>query len=369
MSQSISNNPADYTEIKLQDLKPGVLIQFEVFLYLPINQRFVRLLAPGEGPDQEFMQRYSKRGIHVLWVPKKDLEKYHAYLTAKPPVPRTVEAAHIIAAIQSPEITVEEKKQIIQTEAQAVVQELTEAQSLIDQEEADRKAWETVQDVLDAIGAYTSSSVKEVWNLAKLDAGLEHSVKVSTYTVIFAMAFGKIDSELIADLAMAGLLHDIGMSQVPAPVASMDWMSMDHMRKSTYATHVDSGLKLLQSIDATLPARVQAMIGQHHEKFDGSGYPKRLAGFKIDDVTQLLGMADLLDAMKDGHWDGQERTLKDSFHVLEKLEKAKIFPEFFNPDIYSTVIHWVRHSVTNEMREAAARIVGGKAQELIKKAA
>jgi HD-GYP domain-containing protein (c-di-GMP phosphodiesterase class II) len=87
---------------------------------------------------------------------------------------------------------------------------------------------------------------------------------------------------------------------------------------------------------------VLAILSQHHEKFDGTGYPKGLKGFSVDDISQLLSIADLVDTVGSGHWDGKERTLKETLEEIETMEKSRTFPEHFNPEVYAAVMRWVR---------------------------
>jgi putative two-component system response regulator len=126
---------------------------------------------------------------------------------------------------------------------------------------------------------------------------------------------------------------------------------------SDYAKHVEATLSILGEYAASIPPRVSQIIYQHHEKFDGTGYPKKLEGFKIDDISQLLAVADLIDSMCCGRWDGTERTLTDSFDTLERIQKSSTFPEHFNPEIFAAVLRWIRSADSKtSMSEAMERV-------------
>jgi HD-GYP domain-containing protein (c-di-GMP phosphodiesterase class II) len=211
--------------------------------------------------------------------------------------------------------------------------------------------------VLDSVTDQATGAIAEALRLAEIDPDLEHAVNVATYAAIFAMAFGKIDPGLIADLALAGLLHDVGVCRVDAGLAAAAWKNFRNDQRTVYADHVEGSLALIHQYAPQVPDRVKLIIHQHHEKFDGTGYPRRLSGFQIDDVAQLVSMSDFLHAMTTGKWDGQERTLRESFETLEKLEKARTFPEYFNPDVYAIVIGWIRSSLNNEVSGKAADVV------------
>jgi HD-GYP domain-containing protein (c-di-GMP phosphodiesterase class II) len=212
-----------------------------------------------------------------------------------------------------------------------------------------------------------SGEASEIWRLSNADPTFEHALNVSTYSVLFALAFGKISMELLADLALAGLLHDIGLSQIPAQYAPIVWSEQTPEQRKEYMKHVDAGLELLDAFAPQTSPRVRTLIGQHHEKFDGKGYPKSLQGFALDDVAQLVAMADLFDSIGSGRWDGEKRTLGETLDTLEKIERARTFPEYFNPEVFSTVIRWTRSEGSKEQTAAALEVVKGQTKGLLKK--
>jgi HD-GYP domain-containing protein (c-di-GMP phosphodiesterase class II) len=132
---------------------------------------------------------------------------------------------------------------------------------------------------------------------------------------------------------------------------------MTPIDRKNYAKHVESTLSIIADYGPKIPPRVSAIIQQHHEKFDGTGYPKKLEGFRIDDISQLLAVADLIDSMCSGRWDGQERTLMESFDTLEGIQKSSTFPEYFNPEILAAVVRWIHSSDSKvSMNDALERV-------------
>jgi HD-GYP domain-containing protein (c-di-GMP phosphodiesterase class II) len=254
--------------------------------------------------------------------------------------------------------------------ARSAMAEIAAAETPAEQKKANEKAREVVRDVLEGALDKASKEVRslaaEIWALADIDPDLEHSANVSTYAVLFAMAFGRIDQELIADIAIAGLLHDAGISQVTAAVTAVPWKEMQAGQLDRYAHHVNAGNTLVEMYAPEIPARVKAMIGQHHEKFDGTGYPNHLEGFKVNDIAQLLGMADILDSMSSGQWDGQKRPLQETFATLEAIEKKRTFPEYFNPEVFGAVVKWMRNARAMDSAKEAAKIVEQTTEKLIK---
>ncbi len=393
----------DFVQGSLSDLRPGEPLTFDVYLYFERNRHVMLWRRKGEVPPIRFLARSVERGISRIWIHKDDEQEFRTYLN--PPVPeqlpdrsdavpapepearaeeavpqaesktdaepdgesvtlrfrpRTEPGAYLAAALSAQSIGEDQKKSIVSEAAQELFRETASAETLEEQKVQLKRARQTVEDVLDSSTLRAEAAVSEIWKLANIDADLEHAVNVATYAVIFAMAFGRIDTALLADIAMAGLLHDVGISQIPAGVTSIPWKSMDQKTALLYAEHVDHGLRLLQTFAPSLPQRVRTIISQHHEKFNGSGYPRGLRGFGVDDVAQLLALADLLDAVSSGAWDGVERTLRNTFETLDRVEKSRTFPEHFNPDVYAIVMRWLRSSLPGEESGAidlAVRVV------------
>ena len=120
-----------------------------------------------------------------------------------------------------------------------------------------------------------------------------HSRRVSLYARRLAEALGMTEPDLTV-IEHGALLHDIGKIGVrdlvllkPGPLTSEEW---NEMRR-----HPELGWALLQRVDYLRPA--SAIVLQHQEKWDGSGYPKRLKGEDIVIGARIFHVVDTLDAI------------------------------------------------------------------------
>lgn len=379
-----SKNIEDYFSASLNDLRPGETLSFDIHLYFPQNRHLMLWRSTGETLSIGFLEKYRAKGIETFYVHREDSDAYYRYTNpvseeqlatevdaaataAMEMVPKVT--AEITAALAAPELPPEEKKAQVETAAQKLVQQavapVTQATQATTNQQLRAAVSEILNQVLDETTDVVRSQLEDIWKLANIDPDFEHAVNVSTFAVIFAMAFGRIDGALLADLALAGLLHDIGMSQIPASIGTTPWKSFKGDDQRIYAGHVASTLDLIDSYAPGVPRRVRVLIEQHHEKFDGSGYPNRLNGFRFDDIAQLLAMADILDSFATGKWDGVRRTLKDTFTMLESLETTRTFPEHFNPDVFGAVIRWIKSGNSLKARENAISLVHKETAKVI----
>jgi response regulator RpfG family c-di-GMP phosphodiesterase len=120
-----------------------------------------------------------------------------------------------------------------------------------------------------------------------------HSDRVVAYSLRLGRELGLSHNELIA-LEQGALLHDIGKIGVrdsillkPGPLTSEEWGEMRE--------HIIHGLHIIHGIDFLKGAA--SVVGQHHEKYNGSGYPQGLIGEQIHINARIFAVADAFDAI------------------------------------------------------------------------
>jgi putative nucleotidyltransferase with HDIG domain len=120
-----------------------------------------------------------------------------------------------------------------------------------------------------------------------------HSERVVAFCIALAKKMG-IDGRNLITLEHGALLHDIGKIGVPDGIllkkGSLTDEEWDHMRR-----HVEFGSNILHGIDFLTGAR--EIVQQHHERFDGSGYPNGLGGDLICQGARIFAVADAVDAI------------------------------------------------------------------------
>ena len=104
----------------------------------------------------------------------------------------------------------------------------------------------------------------------------------------------ELSKETAAGTNMAGVIHDLGKLRVPADILTNPGRLTDH-EFGIIKTHPQVAYDILKDIDFTWP--LADIVHQHHERPDGSGYPQGLAGNDILVEAQILGIADVVEAM------------------------------------------------------------------------
>ncbi len=123
-----------------------------------------------------------------------------------------------------------------------------------------------------------------------------HSVNVSVLCTLLGLALGYPQHKL-KEVALGGLLHDIGQMKIPPRLLHKSTKLSD-IEFSIVQTHAMHGFEILrQSAAGVIPLPVIHMALQHHEKLNGTGYPRQLQKDDIHEYAKIAAVADVYDAM------------------------------------------------------------------------
>lgn len=122
----------------------------------------------------------------------------------------------------------------------------------------------------------------------------KHSINVSLIATMIGKWMGFSKNE-IYDLAMAGLLHDIGKSRVPNEILNKPGKLTDE-EYAIMKKHADYGYDILKNTSGINESIILGAL-EHHERVDGKGYPLGLYGNRIHMYGKIIAVADVYDAM------------------------------------------------------------------------
>ncbi|TFG82897.1 MAG: PAS domain S-box protein [Erysipelotrichales bacterium] len=122
---------------------------------------------------------------------------------------------------------------------------------------------------------------------------MQHSKRVSEICEIFATAL-EYEKNNVDKIKLAGLVHDIGKIGISETILNKPSKLLENEREEIQK-HSESGWRILTSA-AEFP-EIAGFILSHHERWDGSGYPKGLKGKEISQESRIIALADAYDAM------------------------------------------------------------------------
>ena len=120
-----------------------------------------------------------------------------------------------------------------------------------------------------------------------------HQRKVADLARVIAMEMD-VSSAVIEGIHIAGLVHDIGKFAIPSEVLSKPG-TLTKIETNMMRTHTGVGFNILKGIDFEHP--IAETVFQHHERIDGSGYPRGLRGDEMLLESKILAVADTIEAM------------------------------------------------------------------------
>jgi HD-GYP domain-containing protein (c-di-GMP phosphodiesterase class II) len=122
----------------------------------------------------------------------------------------------------------------------------------------------------------------------------QHSMNVGIYSTMLGLAHGYSKEELMV-LALGALLHDIGKTKVPLDILRKPGKLTDE-EFAEIKKHAEYGYLMLKD-EPNVPLLAAHCAFQHHERIDGSGYPRGIKGNDIHEYARWIGLVDSYDAM------------------------------------------------------------------------
>jgi len=166
-----------------------------------------------------------------------------------------------------------------------------------------------------------------------------HSERVAHYSKIIAkeMGFSKAECKKIYQ---AGILHDIGKIATP-DVVLLNPKKLNELEYKLIQEHVEVGYKLLLNIP--MFEDLAEIVYSHHERFDGSGYPRGLDDSHIPALSKVMAVADAFDAMTTNRIYKGRKSVREAIEELVRFEGTQ-----FNPEVIKVAKKVLKEIVIDE---------------------
>ena len=293
-----------YKKVKLNHisrkaLEVGHVYKYPVF-YKDIGDIYKVLIEENESFTKETQDKIDKLQLKDLYVLTKDHPLYEK---------DTQE--YIAKILDDDSISSKLKSEIIHDMATDTINELFSGE--INKNKIDRST-ELVNDTIQLI-LNDDSAAKAMLGVTSYDYyTYTHCVNVS----IYALGFGahlKLDKNKLNVLGRAGILHDLGKKNIPNEIVNKNGRLTDE-EFSTMKSHPSLAVEILKELGEKNQLVLDA-IEQHHEKLDGSGYPKGLKAQEIHILSQIIAIADIFDALT------TKRSYKEALKTFDALSIMK----------------------------------------------
>lgn len=166
------------------------------------------------------------------------------------------------------------------------------------------------------------------------DYTFEHSVSVCALLVAFGRGM-KLPRETIKEMALGGLLHDVGKARIPDNILNKPAKLTDD-EFARMQSHVAQSVILLKQTPGVSDIAMR-VAAEHHERFDGTGYPQRLKAETISLYGQMASIVDVYDAIS------SERVYHRGMPPTQALKK---------------LLEWSSHHFDPQLVQAFIRAIG-----------
>ncbi|MBN2795870.1 MAG: HD-GYP domain-containing protein [Clostridia bacterium] len=251
-------------KMQLNTVKNGMIIGEDIY-----NNYDVLIIASGTVITDKIFQQIERLGLDEVHIIEKDVNGDNQIVIIKDDIQNLYE--NTVESFKNLFNSIKFGKQIISEEVEEIL-----APMLMEVK-------------------HNPSLAKKLWQIEACDEyTYDHSVTVSMASALLGKWMNMTDKQ-INELAIAGLLHDIGKCNIPDEILKKPDRLTDEEFK-VMKTHATLGYLLVKN-SKDLSNEIIEGVYQHHEKFDGNGYPNKLVGEDIHIYGRLIAIADVYSAM------------------------------------------------------------------------
>lgn len=268
----------DFHPIHAKDFLSGSQSLFDVYVKLNAN-KYLKIVKAGEHFDVSRVQTYIKKGVEFFYIHKKAQEVYLQYcdtlterLLQSAQIPMEVKRAQVLN-LGDETLSFLEQKGVGPVNLQAAGRFVGHANFLIHKLKPQKNA--VLQNFLADLGSY------------------KHGIATTIVVSIMLEPLGFSDEKVIDVIALAAMLHDVGLIGKESVLTEEDESKMTKEQLEEFYKHPKAGSDLLAAIPLINPLIPQVVL-QHHERRNRRGFPSRLGAGAITTVSELVGLADEL---------------------------------------------------------------------------
>ena len=249
--------------------------------------------------DESLIERITRQGIKELYIDTdKGVDTYKA--KSHQEVQRELQQ-QLDQVLETPAAT--ERKlpaeaelstaRLVQQEASKLVVDIMEDVRLGKQIEVER-VHGTVEKMVSSIFR-NKDALLSLGRIRRMDQyTFEHSLSVTVLMLAFARELG-LERSVIDEIGVGALLHDIGKIKIPPRILNKPGR-LDDSEFKIVKSHVVLSREILKQTPGISPTAL-AVAAEHHERYDGSGYPDGLKGDEISHAGQMAAIVDVYDAI------------------------------------------------------------------------
>jgi putative nucleotidyltransferase with HDIG domain len=267
---------SEMVPVQRRELKDSVLFPADIFLRMS-EDSYILVTRQGDKANLDELHVVEQDGVEFLYVRMSDYKNLvgQSLMTAT-------------ALIDKKEVSSEKKTMFIARAMEGVFKEIEHLGINREVVEHARLVASNVRLLVDSKPDFLS--VVKVLSEIPGDL-LRHSMAVSCLSVMLANKMGWTMPATLEKLAMGGLLHDIGLKELPKEILEKPRHQLNYDERVLYETHPFRGAEILRSMPSVTEDLI-SIVFEHHENAIGQGYPRRLRDLRMNPLAKIVAFAD-----------------------------------------------------------------------------
>jgi putative nucleotidyltransferase with HDIG domain len=243
--------------------------------------------------------------------------------TAPVSVPKTTpDLAPVLAAKASRLERLQDHRQRMQACEQQLLASAKVAQSvsknlLARPEDVKRDVAKLVDSMADSMLMDADIAIHLMGDRVKGEVAYNHSLNVAVLAMILAREM-KLPSATIRAIGQGAMFHDVGESDLPPRIANPS-TPLTQAEFNVYTQHCANGVDAVKRL--ALPHEVLAVIAEHHEHADGTGYPRKLRGALMQQSAKVVAIANRYDELCNPSITAQARTPHEALSLMYSQQR------------------------------------------------
>lgn len=316
-----------FVPIQSLDLEAERQITFDLYLHMPINQRLLLYRRKGGALESDRLLNFVEGNFQNFMIRREDYNEFVKYV-----------AARLKGLIDHPDPKA--RQQTMMTVARSILSSTFQAQdsSTVNalMGNLNEITGVVIESALDNVAQGRGKSFQKLVKVAEQGSDFhKHPVNCTSLAVLITYGIGYSTYKVLSDVAIGALLHDIGLAKLPSRIsaAAHEPLSLSRDERRELYRHGEYGLKILEEKKIPVTEVIRAMVAQHHEQFNGFGYPAGLRGFAVNEFAQILRVADELDHLIRQEHLGAESLRSKVMQLFSRLQNDKLI----EPDLASRI--------------------------------
>lgn len=296
-----------FVEIRIGSVATDLPLPYDIYLMVAENPVLFRRRGDTITKDRSRLLR--QHGGKVFLVPKEQ---------------RNLHLNSLKQMIQDPSTTTEDKSRYIKESAFVHVHDLFTSDDI-------KPVLEDAKNLVTEMVSFVSSDMEAVVSLLRLSIHdyytYNHSVDVAVYSIALARKVFGEDKKMLLHAGFGGLLHDIGKRKLDYNIINKS-TALTREEWLEIKKHPTYGREILIDTPA-VPKEAKLVVYQHHENFDGTGYPEALKEEDISTLARIVTIADVFDALTTDRSYHKAVSATEALNTMFSMQPGKFDPQIF----------------------------------------